>query len=272
MPDAARRSINQPAASLRFLDRARQGLDACGLSPCGAGEVSIVCFDSAAWGAWETEAIELLDDQERQRAARFRFARDRCAYVFAHAVWRVVLGVTLEANPGEVPLHFLPTGQPQLRGTRLATSLSHSGAWVLIAVGGTGALGVDVERWPPRVPMEALLPLICTPGEGDAVHALPVGQRERKLLQLWTRKEAFLKALGTGLGQPPASFGAPPGAIVVPPDGLSGVPCRVIDLALPAGLVGAMAVPLEVSRYRIHALALSVRVGRTASVKVANSA
>lgn len=247
------------ATSLHFLERARHGLLASGLSPCRVGEVSAVLFDSTSWGELETEATALLDAQERARAARFRFDRDRCTYVLAHAMWRVVLGVLLDLDPGEVPLQFLPTGQPHLPGTGLATSLSHSGPVVLIAVGRVGALGVDVERWPPRVSMEALLTVICAPEECGALHALPGEQRELNLLQLWTRKEALLKAWGSGLGQAPASFCAPPDAIVDPPQGLSGVPCRVIDLALSGDQVGTLAASLDMARYRLHALVRAVQ-------------
>jgi len=247
--------MNPPATSLDFVARARNGLAASGLCPCCPGEVSVVLFDSASWGELEAGATELLDARERQRAARFRFGRDRCAYVLAHAMWRVVLGVCLDVSPGEVPLHFLPSGQPQLPGTRLATSLSHSGPVVLIAVGQGCALGVDVERWPPRVSMETLLPVICSPGEGDALHALPPEQREWTLLQLWTRKESLLKAFGTGLEQAPASFRAPSGALVAPPQGMAGMPCRAIDLTLPEDLAGALAVSLDMARYPIRILA-----------------
>lgn len=230
-------------------------MEATGLRPCNVGEVSIVLFDTVAWGELEPDAYRLLDANERRRAARFRFERDRCTYVLAHAMWRVVLGISLDAPPGEVPLHFLPTGQPHLPGTRFTTSLSHSGPVVLIAVGLVGALGIDVERWPSRVSMDALLQVICSPEERGPLGALPPDQRERELLQLWTRKEALLKAWGTGLEQAPASFWSPPGGISVPPQGLIGVPCKAIDLTLAEGHLGALAVSLDVARYRLYTVA-----------------
>lgn len=238
-----------------FLSRARQALAASGLSPCRAGEASVVFFDSTPWGVLQAEAAVLLDASERRRAARFRFEHDRSAYVLAHAMWRVVLGVSLGCDAGEVPLHFLPTGQPHLPGTRLSTSLSHSGPSVLLAVGRGERLGVDIERWPPRMSMDGLLPVICTPEEGSAMQALQPGQRERRLLQLWTRKEALLKAFGTGLTRAPATFAAPPDMPVSLP-GLDSPPCRALDLALPGDHVGAFAASLEVHRYAIHRLEL----------------
>ncbi|MCX7514611.1 4'-phosphopantetheinyl transferase family protein [Frateuria hangzhouensis] len=235
-----------------FAGHARRALLASGLAPRQGSDVSVVFFDTTAWSAFETAAAGLLDPGERSRAARFRFDRDRHAYVLAHALWRVVLAVCLERNPDGVPLRFLPSGQPNLPGTPLATSLSHSGPDVLVAVGATRLLGVDLERWPPRASMDGLLPAICTPEEAQAMHALPPAQRERALLQLWTRKEAVLKAFGTGLAQAPAAFGVVPGEPVVPPSNSGEPPCRAFDLALPGDRLGSLATSLETVRYRLY--------------------
>ncbi len=240
------------ATHLRFIESAQQAVSAAGLGRCCCGDVAIVGFDTTSWGECEPEAIALLDARERERAARFRFDRDRCTYVLAHAMWRIVLGISLDLAPSGIPLQFRATGQPRLPGTGLATSLSHSGPVVLIAVGMVEALGIDVERWPPRVSLASLSTVICAPEEQGASHVLPARQRERNLLQLWTRKEALLKAWGCGLGQAPASFCASDGAIVVPPQGLDGVACRVTDLALAGDQVGALAASLEMAQFRMH--------------------
>jgi len=241
-----------PAAGLHgFADEARHALAAAGLAPPCAGEAAVVVFDTTSWSAFETEASNLLGAAERRRAVRLRFDRDRRAYVLAHALWRVVLAVCLDRDAAEVPLDFLPSGQPQLPGTPWATSLSHSGPVVLIAVGEARMLGVDVEQWPPRRPIEGLLPAICAPEEARMVRALPPAQQERALLQLWTRKEALLKAFGIGLAQAPEAFCATPGLPVVPPSNPGEPPCRVADLALPGNGLAALAAPWEVARYRL---------------------
>lgn len=243
----------EPAAGRSFIDHVRRALAATGLSPPRAGEACVVLFDTTPWSAFEAEASLLLDAAERERASRFRFDHDRCAYVLAHALWRVVLAACLERDTGEVPLAFRPSGQPCLPGTSLATSLSHSGPVVLMAVGNARMLGVDVERWPPRVRLDELLPVICAPEEAGVLGSMPAARRERALLQLWTRKEALLKAFGTGLAQAPASFCARPGEPVRPPSDPDGSPCRVADLALAGEWMGALAASLEVTRYRLHA-------------------
>lgn len=244
--------MNRPTRTLRFADRARRAVENAGLAPPRAGEVGVVLFDTTPWSAFEAEACGLLDAGERRRAARFRFGHDRCAYVLAHALWRAVLGVCLGRDPGEVPLASLPSGQPRLSGTALATSLSHSGPEVLIAVGRVAMLGVDIERWPPRMPMERLSPVICTSEEASGLREMAPPERERALLQLWTRKEALLKAFGTGLTQAPSDFDAAPGEPVALPSSPDAPPCRVSDLALPGGRVGALATSQEGARHQLY--------------------
>lgn len=241
-----------------FVRSAEEALALAGLSVCSGDEVSVVLFDSTSWCDLQDDALGLLGDDERRRAVRFRFAHDRSAYVLAHAMCRVVLGRCLGVQPEQVPLHFLPTGQPHLPGTGLCTSLSRSGPMVLIAVGAGGVIGADLERCPPRMPMAPLLSAICSPEECMALSAMSPGQRERALLQVWTRKEALLKAWGTGLQQAPASFRASVGDVVAPPQGVDGLPCRVVDLALPQGHVGALAVAPHVMQHRLHAIAPAV--------------
>src|SRR3546814_6922343 len=90
-------------------------------------------------------------------------------------------------------------GCPQVPGTGLNTSLSHSGTAVAIALTGAGAIGVDIE---PASRARGLLDLasrICHPIELTALSAMPEPAREAALLRLWVRKEALLKALGVGL-------------------------------------------------------------------------
>jgi 4'-phosphopantetheinyl transferase len=218
-----------------------------------AGEARILAFDSRIWACHARQAERLLDDGERRRAARFRFDRDREAYVLAHALWRVALGSCLDVGAADVPLASTSSGQPSLPGTGLATSLSHSGSWTAIAVAGAVTLGVDIERSASRMALGDLLSTICTPAEAANLEQLSGVTREQALLVLWTRKEALLKAFGVGLAEAPATLPAEPGVSVAPPASASALPpCRVRDLELPAGLVGALAAPAGVTRCRVH--------------------
>lgn len=230
----------QPTAAA-FVAAVRDALAGAGIQPPRVGDACVVLVDTAAWQPWLAAADDLLTPPEQARAARFRFAPDRTAYALAHALWRALLGQCLNMEAGIVPLSTGPSGQPLLPGTALATSLSHSGAGVLIGVGAMDALGVDLERAPPRRALAPLTSTLCTPGEAAALQAMPAATRELALLQLWTRKEALLKAFGVGLAQAPSEIAVPAGGVVAPQPGIAAPACRVHDLRLPAGWVGAVA-------------------------------
>ncbi|MFC4763589.1 4'-phosphopantetheinyl transferase family protein [Dyella koreensis] len=219
------------------------------------GEACILIFDSIRWRPHSAAAHALLDSRERMRAARFRHGHDQAAYILAHAMWRLLLSICLDVDPADVPLTSTPIGQPLLPGTRFATSLSHSGRWVAVAIAGARSVGVDIERTPSPVALDDLLASVCTPAEANQLHDLPRSDREHALLQLWTRKEAALKAFGIGLTLAPSTFPITTNTPINPPlSAAAQPPCRVSDLILPTELVGAVALPISVQRFAVHVL------------------
>lgn len=162
-------------------------------------EARVLLIDIRQWLHVLPMAAALLDPTEAARVARKRFARDRQLLTLAYAMHRLWLARTLHCEPADVPLVRDGNGCPQVPGTRLNTSLSHSASAVAIALTGTGVIGVDIE---PASRAKGLLDLasrICHPNELTALNAMPEPAREAALLRLWVRKEALLKALGVGL-------------------------------------------------------------------------
>ncbi len=238
-----------------FTHSARAALDRCGLKPCAAGEACVVLFDSAPWSHFSEEACALLDQRERERAARFRHARDRDTYVLAHAMWRHVLGLTLGLDAARVPLSMSQSGQPILADTACATSLSHSGTQVAIAITDAATIGVDIELAPPHATLRDLADVLCSADEAAHLALLPPAEHEAWLLGLWTRKEALLKAFGIGLKESPSSMSLSGTSVVAPPASAGNAPaCRVHLLPLPIGLVGAWAAPVNVARCSSYVL------------------
>jgi 4'-phosphopantetheinyl transferase len=150
----------------------------------------------------------LLGTAERERMRRFRDEPAAAAYARTRAGARRALGALLgvpaseivlgrEACPGcDDPRH----GPPRLvhPGTPLAISLSRTAGRGLFAVGTAARVGVDVEAL--RSCTDAMAELALTDRERAAVRTAPPGEeRDRLLLRGWTRKEAVLKAVGTGL-------------------------------------------------------------------------
>lgn len=171
-------------------------------------EARVLLIDISQWLHVLPLAATLLDPAESARVACKRFDRDRQLLTLAYALHRLWLARTLHCEPADVPLVRDGNGCPQVPGTGLNTSLSHSGTAVAIALTGAGAIGVDIE---PASRDRGLLDLarrICHPIELTALNAMPEPAREAALLRLWVRKEALLKALAVGLRWEMAGFEA----------------------------------------------------------------
>lgn len=154
-------------------------------------------------------AAASLSDDEWERASRFVFARDRHRFVAAHAALRALLSLHT-GIPGAL-LDFTPGafGKPALAepaGVRF--NLSHSQAVGLIAISDEAEIGVDIELMRPMPDAEDLARAHLTEAERRALAALAPARRDRAFLACWTRKEACLKAVGTGLGIDTRSFEA----------------------------------------------------------------
>ncbi|MHA6203844.1 4'-phosphopantetheinyl transferase family protein [Dyella soli] len=236
-----------------FVREATHALLHSGFTPPVDGEASVLLFDSTPWRFRRADAYALLDTRERERALRFHYPHDRDTYVLAHAFWRVVLGIVLDTDAANVSLTSTAAGQPCLPHVPHATSLSHSGSHVAIAVGIARTLGIDIEQSPPHIALHGIAQILCSPAEAAALEAMPAAAREHALLSLWTRKEALLKAFGIGLRESPSAIRADIGVGVDPPASVDDAPtCLVHQLDLPETLVGALAAPLSVTRLSLH--------------------
>ena len=152
----------------------------------------------------------LLSTDERERAARFHFARDRNNYVAARGGLRLILSRYTGLAPAELTFSYGAQGKPALvrTGTApgLAFNLAHSGAYAVYAVGNARRVGIDVERIRPEVCTDELAAATFSPRELGALRALAATERPDRFFTLWTCKEAYVKARGEGLSIPLDSF------------------------------------------------------------------
>lgn len=150
--------------------------------------------------------LALLDEAERERAARFRFDRDRLRFVAAHAQARRLIGRHLDRDPAALRFATSRHGKPILAGVgaapAVAFNLTHSGGVGYLAIAPFN-VGIDVEQHRPFDDLQPLIDDYCSPGEIAALAALPAPARAAAFLGVWTRKEAALKAWGTGIGAVP---------------------------------------------------------------------
>jgi 4'-phosphopantetheinyl transferase len=148
----------------------------------------------------------LLSADERARADRFRFERDRSRYTVGRGLLRALLGRYLGRRPEDVEVSYGAYGKPHLAGPGPWFNLAHSGTVALYCVTSAGEIGVDVERDDANFARERIAERFFSPTEVAILRALPEALQPRAFLTCWTRKEAFIKARGDGLSLPLDSF------------------------------------------------------------------
>jgi 4'-phosphopantetheinyl transferase len=146
----------------------------------------------------------LLSPAELDRANRFHFAKDRQAYIAAHGALRTILATYLGRSPAEIEFTSGSNGKPAVAGIQF--NLSHSADLGVVAVTPEREVGVDVELIDPSRANMDVARRFFSPRETSVLEALPTAQQTRAFFNCWTRKEAYLKAIGLGLSMPLESF------------------------------------------------------------------
>src|SRR5215469_7030655 len=144
----------------------------------------------------------VLTFEELARAARFHFERDRRRWIATRATVRDLLARYTGVPADSLRFHLGPHGKPSLEapnGTGLEFNVSHSGELALCAVSRGLAVGVDVEAIRPEFASLSLARRFFAPAEGAALAALPQHEQTEAFFACWSRKEAYIKARGTGI-------------------------------------------------------------------------
>ena len=149
-----------------------------------------------------------LSIDERERAARFVFPRDRNRFVAGRAFLRLLLAQYLASDAASLRFQYGPHGKPALADDRsgVTFNLAHTDSLAVCALGRGRDLGVDVERVRPIPDADGVARSFFSPRETAELASVPEPARHRAFFDAWTRKEAFLKALGDGLARPLDSF------------------------------------------------------------------
>ncbi|XHS78791.1 4'-phosphopantetheinyl transferase family protein [Burkholderiaceae bacterium UC74_6] len=144
----------------------------------------------------------LLSPDERERAGRFRAPAARATFMQSRAALRRRLGHCLGLAPGEVPISLSANGQPELTAGAglpdLRFNLAHTHGLMLCAFALGRRVGIDVELRAPDLPWLDMAGTAFSAAEQAALAALPADARRMGFYAGWTRKEAWLKGLGTG--------------------------------------------------------------------------
>jgi 4'-phosphopantetheinyl transferase len=150
----------------------------------------------------------VLSPEERVRAARFAFDRDRRTFVMSHGILRRLLGAVCQTEPAALRFRHARKGKPFLVDAPdgIQFNLSHCERFCLVGIGRGAAIGVDVEQMREMDDMLQLVRQCFSAAERRQFEALPTWDRCRAFFNGWTRKEAFIKAVGDGLSYPLERF------------------------------------------------------------------
>ena len=144
------------------------------------------------------EWIELLPEDEKAQARRYFREEDRLRFCIGRLMLRTLLAQNTGRAPESIVLDKGPHEKPYMTDGP-SFNLSHSGSTVLVGIAASGDLGVDVEAVRPVDSMGALARSCLSDREQESFATCADGEKMRAFFRAWTRKEAFVKALGVGL-------------------------------------------------------------------------
>lgn len=224
-----------------------------GLRPV-EGEVQVFCAALDVPSDRLEELGQFLSDEERQRAGRLHRERDRQRFLAGRGLQREILGALLQVSPASLAFSYGTFGKPQINapaGTpALHFNVAHSESIAVYATA-NHELGVDLERIRTVDEAGQIAARFFSPREQRCLLALPGEQHQAAFFHGWTRKEAYLKALGRGLddGLDQIEVSLSPGEtaeLLSVPNSLP--PWFLHPLVPAAKFVGALAVPQRDAR------------------------
>jgi 4'-phosphopantetheinyl transferase len=179
--------------------------------PFAGGAVHLTyCLTGSLEGDAIGAAVAQLSTEERQRHDRFRFEDNRREFALAHALLRRCLSARRDREPDTWRFTVDRNGKPQLAPedaqTHLVFNLSHTAGLVACAVGSDADIGVDAERVDRGTDVLELAERFFASSEIADLRRLDERDRPTRFIELWTLKEAFIKAIGEGLSCPLNAF------------------------------------------------------------------
>jgi 4'-phosphopantetheinyl transferase len=201
----------------------------------------------------------MLDQQELERAAGFKNALLRNRFILVRGLLRTTLARYLAVESAN--LHFAKGkyGKPILCDHTLYFNLSHSANKLVIAVSDLDNIGIDIEQVKPRNTLHEIARRVLSVTEFTAWSHLPTSEQLLIFYQLWTKKEAFVKAVGRGMGigldQCEVDMLVGLRFVNIPCEYGNALDWNIIEFAVDAGFSGALVVPnvqLKVSEMRFE--------------------
>lgn len=151
---------------------------------------------------------EILSNDEQERAQRFRFPKDQQAFIVSRGGLRILLSRYLQCRTAEIRFAYSAYGKPAIAHpvTSLEFNVSHSRELALYAITRDRAVGIDVEYVRADFPVMEIAKSYFSAAEQAELRSLPALLQPEAFFNAWTRKEAYIKAIGQGLSIPLTEF------------------------------------------------------------------
>jgi 4'-phosphopantetheinyl transferase len=201
--------------------------------------------------------LPTLSVEELARAKRFKFDVHRNRFIAGRGALRAILGKTLGASPATLRFEYQTNGKPELAGEFASAGIhfnvTHTEDLALVAVTRVGRIGVDVEGVRAIKNADELVARFFSPRENETFQKVPEEEKPAAFFNLWTRKEALLKATGEGITRSlslvEVSFlpGEPARLLAVSGDSEKAAEWSLRELTPATGFTGAIAIKRKTS-------------------------
>ncbi len=201
---------------------------------------------------------QTLSRDERTKAQRFYFEKDRRQFIVSRGALRTILSHELDIHPRDLRFGYNPYGKPSLipeqGGDTLRFNLSHSHGLALIAITKNRDIGIDIERIRRDFSYQPIAESFFSPLENAVLRSLPQHLQHKAFFTCWTRKEAYIKAVGKGLSIPLDRFdvslapGEPAQLLNFPENPEEVSRWSLIELIPGFDMVGTVAVEREIGK------------------------
>ncbi len=166
------------------------------------------------WGVHVPELLDRIESLERvlcsgerEKAARYHKESDRRSSIISRGALRILLSGYTGMPAPQIDFEYTENGKPHMLDSDLAFNVSHSGEWVLLAIGRDREIGVDIEKIRREVDVLPIASRYFTPEEIARIETAE--DRHSVFFHVWASKEAYVKACGSTLFSELANFSVP---------------------------------------------------------------
>ncbi len=174
------------------------------------GQVQIWTARFSDWKSKIPELRDLLSAREVVRVERLKVRVKQEQGITSRALTRIILSSYLDQPPPDIPIQTSKTGKPYLASSDLSFNISHSEDIFVCGVTSVRQIGIDIQKNYPIDNMDKIIRNYFSEDEGEYLRSRPSDQLTGDFFSIWTAKEAFLKATGSGFQESPTRISTLP--------------------------------------------------------------